>query len=128
MIVVGHDFGARLAYYYAADAERWDLPVAAAIDSIFPSAAPKGMPALPAIPGATRVLLQVGADDTVAGRPAAADLWNDLRGHARKQYRVVKSTAGFKAEHRAPAKDASGERAAFWPSLNALIEQSLSTG
>jgi len=126
VIVVGYDYGARLAFYYAANAERWGLPAAFAVDSVFPSAAPAGLPGLSAIPAATRVLLQVGAGDAAAGPAAAADLWNGLQGHpsARKHYRVVHTTAG----HRAPLVDNAASHAAFWPPLDTLIDQADQAG
>ena len=117
VLVVGYDYGARLAFYYAANAHRWGLPAPFAIDSIFPTAAPGGLPGPGRIPKATRVLLQVEA----SGSPLGADLWSRLAGHpaARKHYRVVHSPGG----HRAPLADTTASRAAFWPSLDALIGQ-----
>ena len=130
LLVVGYDYGARLAFYYAANAQRWGLPAPFAVDSIFPTKAPAGLPALGPIPAATRVLLQVGADDTVAGGTAAADLWSGLAGHsaARKHYRLVRSTAALPAGHHAPLADNAASRAAFWPSLDTLIERAVSPG
>jgi pimeloyl-ACP methyl ester carboxylesterase len=128
--VVGYDYGARLAFYYAANARRWGLPVPYAVDSVFPTKSPAGMPALPAIPASSRVLLQVGADDTVAGRAGAADLWRGLAGHsaARKRYRVVASTPALHADHRAPLVYSAASQATFWPSLDALLVQSVGAG
>lgn len=130
VIVVGYDYGARLAFYYAANARRWGLPAPYAVDSIFPTRAPAGLPALPALPASTRVLLQVGADDTLAGRAAAADLWSGLAGHpaARKRYRVVASTHTLRAGHLAPLSYTAAAQATFWPSLDALLAQSVGAG
>ncbi len=122
VIVVGYDYGARLAFYYAANAQRWGLPVPSAIDSIFPTTAPAGLPALGAIPAATRVLFQVEADQ----RPAGADLWSRLSRHpaARKHYRVVGASVG----HRAPLANSAVARDTFWAPLEALIELALPSG
>ena len=119
LIVVGYDYGARLAFYYAANAKRWGLPVPFAVDSVFPSAARTGLPAIGAIPAATRVVLQVD------GASASADLWNGLKGHpvARKQLRLVKA-----AGHRAPLADTAATRATFWSPLDTLILQAVAAG
>ena len=116
LIVVGYDYGARLAFYYAANAKSWGLPVPFAVDSVFPSTARAGLPGLGGIPASTRVVLQVSANDT----RAAADLWSDLKGHsaARKQLRLVKA-----AGHRSPLADTAATRAAFWSPLDTLIAQ-----
>jgi pimeloyl-ACP methyl ester carboxylesterase len=122
LIVVGYDYGARLAFYYAANAVRWRLPAPSAIDSVFPSAAPVGLPAMGAIPDATRVLLQVEPDERAAG----ADLWSRLAKHpaAFKRYRVIPAAGG----HRAPLVDTRATQIAFWLSLDALIGQATPTG
>jgi len=122
VIVAGYDYGARLAFYYAANARRWGLPAPFAIDSIFPTTARTGLPALGAIPGATRVLLQLEANE----RPAASDLVHKLAGRAaaRTHVRIVHASGG----HRAPLADTAAARAAFWPSLDALLGQAVQTG
>ncbi len=128
VIVVGYDYGARLAFHYAANARRWGLPVPYAVDSIFPTQAPPGMPALPALPGSTRVLLQVGADDTVAGRAAAADLWTAARPAAHKHYRVVTSTPTLRAGHRAPLVTTAAAQQTFWPPLDDFLFLAVQAG
>ena len=122
VIVVGYDYGARLAFYYAANAARWGLPAPAAVDGIFPTAAPAGLPAGGAIPATTRVLLQLEPDE----RSAGADLWSRLASHpaARKAYRVVHAAGG----HHAPLVATQASRIAFWPSLDELIRQATPTG
>ncbi len=115
LIVVGYDYGARLGLYYAANARRWGLPVPYAVDSIFPHAAPAGLPALGAIPASTRLVFSVAANE----RPAAADLVTRFASRARSRVRVV---------HGSPLAHTASSRATFWSPLDALIAQAAPTG
>src|SRR5262249_39636524 len=73
-VVAGVGHGGTLAFYYAANARRWGLPVPAAIDSVFPVRGRfPGVP-LPQLSTGTRVLIQIGDRDPLTGRTAAADL------------------------------------------------------
>ena len=122
VILVGYDYGAWLAFYYAANAASWGLPEPSAIDGVYPSEPPAGLPALGAVPAATRVLVQ----GEPGKRVAVAELWKHLAGHpaATKQYRVVRAPGG----HRAPLVDTRATELAFWPALDALIGQATATG
>src|SRR3954447_4649579 len=89
-VVAGVGLGGSLAFYYAANAKRWGLPVPAAIDSIFPTAGLlPGLPLAPA-PRSAQVLVQVGGEN----RPAAAELREYLASHpaSHKRFQTVRGT------------------------------------
>jgi poly(3-hydroxybutyrate) depolymerase len=124
VVVAGFAYGGSLAIYYAANAQRWGLPVPAAIDSIFP--VPGRIPGAPLapLPRSTRVLIQVGDQDRVAGRAGGDDLWRYLASHpaARKRFQLVRSTEGLKAVHVAPLQPTAAAQSVFWPPLDAFID------
>lgn len=119
VVAAGYSYGASLALAYAANARRWGLPAPAAVDAVFP-AAPVAGPE-PPLPSSTRVLLQVGDRDVVAGRSGADTFWRLLRGHAAKRYEVVRSRGGLVATHAAPKESTAAARRAFWTPLDALV-------
>jgi hypothetical protein len=118
-IVVGVGFGGSLAFSYAANAQRWGLPVPAAIDSIFPTTGriPGGAAT---IPRSTRVLVQVGDD----GRAAAAELRTYLASHppSRKRFQTIRSRPGLRAIEAAPLQTTDAAVDTFWAPLDALID------
>jgi hypothetical protein len=123
VIVVGYGYGATLAFYVAANSPRWGLPVPRAVVSIFPR--PGRFPGVPLSPLArsTRVVLQVGDDDTASAKAAANDLWQAIARHptTRKRLVNVHSRGSFKADHRAPLRLTSAAVDAFWAPLDQLI-------
>lgn len=122
VVTAGYSYGASLAFYYAADARSWNLPVPAAVDAIFPAGPIPGA-AWPGLPAAVRVLIEVGDRDTVAGRGGADAFWSRLVGRrgASQRLVVVRSHPGFAAVHAAPKLSTPPARAAFWRPLDALI-------
>jgi hypothetical protein len=125
-VVVGVGLGGSLAFYYAANAKRWGLPVPAAIDSIFPTAG--RLPGLPlaSIRRGTQVLVQESDADRPAERAAAADLREYLASHpaTRKRVRTVRSIPGLKATQDATLKTTASAVKTFWSPLDALIDGS----
>jgi hypothetical protein len=123
VVVAGYSYGASLAFYYAALADRWHLPPVDAVDSIFPAGPIPGA-RLPALGHAIRVLIQVGDHDTVAGRSGADAFWSWLgkRGGGRQQLVVVHSSPGFDVVHAAPKTTTAAARRSFWSPLDALVD------
>jgi hypothetical protein len=125
-VVVGVGLGGSLAFYYAANAKRWGLPVPAAIDSIFPTFGRlPGLP-LPLLSRGTQVLVQVSGEDRPAERAAAADLREYLAPHpaSGKRIRTIRSTPGLKATENATLQTTASAVKAFWSPLDALIDGS----
>jgi hypothetical protein len=108
-VVVGVGLGGNLAFYYAANAKHWGLPVPAAIDSIFPtSASIRGVPLEP-VPHGTRVLVQTRGGDRdvrayLAPHPAS-----------RKRFQTVRSPAN------APLQTTPFAINTFWAPVDELI-------
>jgi dienelactone hydrolase len=121
-VAIGYSFGASLAFYYAANARTWRLPVPRAVQAIFPAGMIAGA-LLPALAPSVRVLIQVGDADTEAGRGGADAFWNWLSSHpaALKSYEVIHSTPQFVATHAAPKSTSPAARRAFWAPLDRLI-------
>jgi pimeloyl-ACP methyl ester carboxylesterase len=124
VVVAGYSYGASLAFYYAADARRWRLPVPRAVVSIFPAGLVYGAP-LPPLAPSVRVLIQVGDRDIVAGPNGAQPFWTWLASHppAAKRLEVVRSGPSLTATHAAPKLATPGARRAFWEPLDGLIAQ-----
>jgi dienelactone hydrolase len=120
VVAAGYSYGASLAFYYAADARRWGVPVPAAVDAVFPAGFIAGA-SLTSLAPQVRVLIQVGDEDTEAGAGGAAAFWTWLRGHVRKRYEVVRSMSGFSATHAAPKETGPIARRVFWRPLDALV-------
>jgi hypothetical protein len=121
-VVVGVGFGGSLAFSYAANAQRWGLPVPAAIDSIFPSTA--GIPGATSasVPRSTRVLVQVGDEN----RTAVAGLRAYLARHpaSHKRFQTIRSSPGLKAVETGPLQVTDAAVNTFWSPLDALIDGS----
>jgi hypothetical protein len=125
-VVVGVGLGGSLAFYYAANAKRWGLPVPAAIDSIFPTFGRiPGLP-LPSVRRGTQVLVQVTGDARPTERAAAADLREYLASHpdSGKRIRTIRSIPGLKATQGATLQTTASAVQAFWSPLDALIDGS----
>lgn len=124
VVVAGFSFGACLAFFYAANAARWGVPAPVAVYSVFPTDPRVLDPTLDLPPlRRTRVLILVGADDTVVGRDGADTFWTWLEPVPRRlrEYRVVAST-DFLADHEAPTAVAEpAVRRAFWTPLDRLL-------
>ena len=121
-VAFGYSFGASLAFYYAANARAWHLPVPRAVQATFPAGMISGAQ-LPALDPSVRVLIQVGDADTEAGSAGADAFWNWLSSHppALKSYVVVHSSPQLAATHAAPKATSPAARRAFWAPLDRLI-------
>jgi len=124
VVVTGYSYGGSLAFYYAANARRWGLPVPKAVVSVFPAGLISGVP-LPALPASVCVLLQIGDRDTEAGRAGAEAFWAWLAPHpaSRKRFQIVRSGPSLTAAHAAPKLSTPGARRAFWIPLDRLVSR-----
>jgi hypothetical protein len=124
VVAAGYSYGASLDFYYAADARRWGLPIPRAVFSVFPAGLIYGA-ALPALPGSSRVLIQVGDRDAVAGSAGAQPFWAWLASHptSRKHLEIIRSGPSLTATHAAPKLSTPGAQHAFWQPLDLLIAQ-----
>ena len=129
VVAAGYSYGASLAFYYGANARRWHLPPPAAVDAVFPAGLIPGAE-LPELPSRIQVLIEVGDQDTIAGRGGADAFWSWLsaRPEARQRLVVVHSSAGFAAVHAAPKLSTTPARRAFWRPLDALIAHAKEPG
>ena len=77
--MIGHSLGTLLATNYAANATAQGLPVPAALLLAMPGCAPGcEIDSVSAIPAATRVIMLVGNQDTLAGEDTAKQIWARL--------------------------------------------------
>lgn len=125
-VVVGVGLGGSLAFYYAANAKRWGLPVPVALDSIFPASGRLPALPLPLVRRDTHVLVQVSGEARPAERAAASDLREYLASHpaSRKRILTVHSSPGLKATPDATLKTTASTVTTFWSPLDALIDGS----
>jgi hypothetical protein len=121
-VAFGYSFGAALAFYYAANARAWGVPVPRAVQATFPAGMIAGAP-LPPLVSSIRVLIQVGDADTQAGTGGAKEFWRWLASHppARKRFEVIHSTPQLTADHAAPHTYSPAARRAFWLPLDQLV-------
>jgi acetyl esterase/lipase len=75
---VGHSMGGVLALAYAGQAAALGLPVPAAVLAAMPGCTACDLSAVATIPAATRVLVLVGNQDTLAGEDTAKHIWARL--------------------------------------------------
>lgn len=126
VVAAGFSVGATLSFFYAANARAWGLPRPRAVFSVFP-VDPKQIDPLrspPPLKGKTRILIMVGDSDTTVGRLGADALWRWLRAEpkALKEYRVVRTTSAFVADHESPTNILNpAVRRTFWRPLDALV-------
>jgi hypothetical protein len=91
------------------------------VDAVVPAGPIPGA-TLPKLPGRVDVLIEVGDEDTVAGRGGADAFWSWLAGRrGRQRLVVVRSSRGFAAVHAAPKLATAAARRAFWAPLDGLI-------
>lgn len=121
-VAFGYSFGATLAFYYAANARTWGVPVPRAVQATFPAGTIAGAP-LPPLDRSIRVLIQVGDADTQAGTGGANEFWQWLASHppALKRFEVIRSTPQLRADHAAPHTHSPAAQRAFWLPLDRLI-------
>jgi hypothetical protein len=132
VVAAGFSVGGALAFFYAANARAWRVPVPRAVLSVFPidpgaidplrSSAP--LHPLPPPDRALRALILVGDRDDVVGRTGADVFWRWLRPVPRgqKEYRVVRTTEHLLANHEAPTDILNPEvRRVFWRPLDTFV-------
>ena len=126
VIVAGYSYGASLGFYYAADARAWRLPEPVAVDAVFPAGPIPGVQ-LPELARRIEVLIEVGDEDSVAGRGGADAFWAWLSARREAQQRlvVVHSSRTFAAVHAAPKLTTPSARKAFWFPLDRLVARAL---
>jgi pimeloyl-ACP methyl ester carboxylesterase len=125
VVVAGYSWGGGLAFYYAARARRWGLPVPRAVYAVFPVGliADEALGAAP--PATTRYLVLAGDRDEVVGREGADTWWKQLVHvpKARREYRLVHSTKTFQATHESVKVMTAEAHRTFWAPLDALVSQ-----
>ena len=122
ILALGKSFGASAVFYYGAEATDWNVPGPTAIVSVFPAYPVGGLPAR-SLPRRTYVRILVGDADTTAGSGGADEFWRWLASHPAelKSYRVVRSRAGFVADHDSAQRSDPIARAVFWRPVDELI-------
>lgn len=124
LVVAGHSAGGALAADYAASARAAGLPSPAAVFSVYPGRALRGIslriPAVDArnIPAATRVLVLAGARDRVVGTGVARTIARTAT-RARATLRIVRER-GVDI-HAAPQGSSRAARRTFWAPLDRLL-------
>ena len=130
VVAAGFSVGATLAFVYAANALRWDVPPPRSLYAIFPADPYQIDPALDlARVRDTRIIMFVGDRDETVGRfgaDALADKLGELPASL-LTYRVVRSGDELLADHEAPTYvDDPEVRRTFWTPLDELIEDARS--
>jgi hypothetical protein len=123
-ISAGFGSGGTLALAFATQARSWGFAAPVAIDTVFPVVSELAPLPARSLDARTRVLVQVGDRDVVAGPASASAVRKYLAAHPRGRARVqlVRSTAALAAVHSAPLRVDSASENAFWGPLDALID------
>jgi pimeloyl-ACP methyl ester carboxylesterase len=127
VVTVGVSWGASLAFQYGAQARVWQVPAPSAVVALNPASQRFGGPPQRGLPRSVRVLLMVGDAD----RPFSAQtFWHWLGHHprGRKTFRIVRSTATFRADHASPTRSTPAARRAFWVPVDRLIARARAPG
>jgi pimeloyl-ACP methyl ester carboxylesterase len=127
VVTVGVSWGASLAFQYGAQAQAWRVPGPSAVAALNPASQRFGGPPKRGLPRSVRVLLMVGDAD----RPwSAQTFWHWLGRHprGRKTFRIVRSTATFRADHGSPTRSTPAARRAFWVPVDELIARARAPG
>jgi pimeloyl-ACP methyl ester carboxylesterase len=120
VVAMGISWGANLAFQYGAQAQTWGVPVPRVVAALNPASLRFGGPPKRGLPASVRVLLMVGDAD----RPGSAQaFWHWLGRHpgGSKEFRTVRSTPTFRADHSAPTLSTPAARRAFWRPVDRLI-------
>jgi pimeloyl-ACP methyl ester carboxylesterase len=128
VVVAGYSVGGALAFYYAADARGWGIPMPRAVYSIFPLDPFQMDPGLLHLgrPPHVRTLILVADKDTTVGSLGADAFWKWLRPvpRALKTYRLLHSDPkGEFFDHESPhlATFNPEMRKVFWDPLDRLV-------
>lgn len=124
LVVAGHSAGGALAADYAASAGAARLPAPAAVFSVYPGRALRGIPLrIPTvdahnIPARTRVLVLAGAQDRVVGTGFARTIARTAT-QANATLRIVRDRRVD--SHGAPQSSSPTARRTFWAPLDRLL-------
>lgn len=134
VVTAGFSVGGALAFFYAANAEQWGLPVPKGAYGIFPIDPITFDPSFDVHPlPPMEVVLFTGEDDYVAGRGGADAIWawvQDTREipPSSKTYRMIRTTDEVYTLHDVPTEvDKPTVRKIFWPPLDRMIENARSS-
>jgi hypothetical protein len=128
VLAIGYSRGGALAVEYGAVAPGNDVPVPSQIMSVFPAGQgnERHLIDLSTLPDSTRLLIQIGTDDTVVDGAGARYLLGRLKqaGFPGDNIRldVVRSKIGFSSDHFAPLGATPGAQAAFWQPADKLLD------
>ena len=128
VLAIGYSRGGALAVEYGAVAPGNDVPVPGQIMSVFPAGQgnERHLIDLSTLPGSTRLLIQIGTDDTVVDGAGARYLLGRLKqaGFPGDNIKldVVRSKIGFSSDHFAPLGATPGAQAAFWRPADKLLD------
>ena len=129
VLAIGYSRGGAMAVEYGAVAPGNDVPVPDRIMSVFPASLgnERRIINLSTLKGSTRLLIQVGTDDTVVDGAGARALLQRLQqsGFPGENIKVdvVRSKIGFSSDHFAPLGDTAGAQAAFWQPADRLLDE-----
>jgi dienelactone hydrolase len=127
VLALGYSRGGPMAVEYGAVAPKSHLPVQNGIVSVFPADVgnQRHIVDLTPLPHSTRLLFMVGKEDKVVGAEGAKYLLYrlDKSGNPGTTVHidVIRSRAGFVADHFAPLQDSPEARAAFWRPTDRLL-------
>ena len=120
VIAAGYSYGAGLAVVAAAEAERWAIPVPAAVYGVFPYHVRGNGPLH--VPPTTTVTMLVGDRDQVVGARGAATIERSIAPHP-AAVRLLESDDAFTYGHLAVLQSTPAARAAFWAPLDRIVDR-----
>jgi pimeloyl-ACP methyl ester carboxylesterase len=133
VVAAGFSVGGALAFFYAANAEQWDLPVPKGVYGIFPVDPITFDPSFDARPlPPIEVVLFTGEDDYVVGRGGADAIWAWVEDApsippSSKTYRMIPTTDRVFTLHDVPTEVGNAAvRRVFWKPLDRMIENARS--
>lgn len=120
VIAAGYSYGAGLAVVAAAEAERWEIPVPAAVYGVFPYFVRGNAPLV--VPPTTTVTMLVGDRDQVVGTRGAATIERSIAPHP-AAVRLLESDDAFTYGHLAVLQSTPAAQAAFWAPLDRIVDR-----
>lgn len=133
VVTVGFSVGGALAFFYAANAQQWGLPVPKGVYSIFPVDPTTIDPSFDvrAFPP-MEVVLFIGEHDDVVGRSGADAFWawvQETKGipPSSKTFRMIRTDDNVLAIHDVPTFVTNpAVRKVFWPPLDRMVQNARS--
>jgi dienelactone hydrolase len=120
VIAAGYSYGAGLAVVAAAEAERWGIPVPAAVYGVFPYFVRGNGPLL--VPPTTTVTMLVGDRDQVVGTRGATSIEHGIAPHP-AAVRLLESSDAFTYGHLSVLQSTPAAREAFWAPLDRIVDR-----